>query len=361
MLLDTLADCREEADLVGVLCPDRAEAAALTEVIGQKVEVHVQTGRGLGAALREQMRAGTGTGPLALVSSDIPGLPRGSLAQAFDYLRDGSDLVLGPGFDGGYWMIAMDRFHEEPFRGIPWSTPACASVTLERARSAGLRTAQVATWLDIDTSVDLSLAVHAPPGPLGRRSARVLAGIADAVEVPPPPAARLVAGTLVEATPWRSAVRDRLDTGTGGQDDYLYLATPRAVFVVAVTRGGEVLLVRQYRHPVRDWTLEVPAGSVDDGESARAAAQRELAEETGAHGGSWRHLGTFFSSSAHLSLRSDAFLATDVEEGDPHPEPGEEVVVVRLAVSEALARARRGEMTEGQTALSLLLAAPHLE
>lgn len=163
------------------------------------------------------------------------------------------------------------------------------------------------------------------------------------------------------ASPWRSFVHDRLTGPDGRSAQYSYLAVPRAVFVVAVTRDREVLLVRQYRHPVRDWTFEVPAGAVEDGESARQAAERELAEEVGAVGGEWRHLGSFFSSSAHLSLRSDGFLVTDVDVGESHPEPDEELVIVRQPLDDALALARAGGFVEGQTALVLLLAAAHLE
>jgi rSAM/selenodomain-associated transferase 1 len=361
MLLDALDACRAEADAAGLLCPDAPQAEALAALAGPGVEVRVQRGRGLGAALREEMRLGVAGGSLAIVSSDVPGLPPGALARAFDRLDSGADLALGPALDGGYWAIAMARFHEEPFVGIPWSTPACLGVTLDRAAAAGLRAELVERWLDVDTVADLSIAVHAPPGPLGQRSATALARIGAEAEVPPPPSLSLASSELVLASPWRSLLRDRLECADGTRREYLYLAVPRAVFVVAVTPEAEVLLVRQYRHPVRDWTLEVPAGAVEDGEDPRAAAARELAEEAGARGGDWRHLGTFFSSSAHLSLRSDAYLATGVAVGPPRPDPGEEVVVVRVPVAEALRRARAGEMVEGQTALSLLLAAPHLE
>jgi ADP-ribose pyrophosphatase len=131
--------------------------------------------------------------------------------------------------------------------------------------------------------------------------------------------------------------------------------------VVGVTRAQELVLVRQYRHPVRDWTLEVPAGSVEEGESALQAAQRELFEEVGGRSSSWRHLSTFYSSSAHLSLRSDAFLAEEVELASPHPGEGESLVTVRLPIEEALARVRTGDFMEGQTALAILLAAPFLD
>jgi AhpD family alkylhydroperoxidase len=112
---------------------------------------------------------------------------------------------------------------------------------------------------------------------------------------------------------------------------------------------------------VRDWTLEVPAGSVADGETPLEAAQCELREETGGVARTWRHLSTFFPSTGHLSLRADAYLAEGVVLGEPGPEAGEDVEVVRVPVAAALERARAGGFSEGQTALALLLAAPHLE
>ena len=120
------------------------------------------------------------------------------------------------------------------------------------------------------------------------------------------------------------------------------------------------MLVRQYRHPVRDWTLEVPAGSVEEGESALEAAQRELLEEVG---------GTIVILASPLdvllleralSLRSDAFLASDVELAADRGR-GREPRRRAMPLEEALARARGGGFVEGQTALAILLAAPFLE
>ena len=156
-------------------------------------------------------------------------------------------------------------------------------------------------------------------------------------------------------------IEDRLVTHDGRYTGYTYLAVPRAAFIVPVTDAGELVLVRQYRHPVRDWTLEIPAGSVGDGETPLEAAERELAEEVGGRACEWRHLTTFYSSSAHISLRSDAFLATGVVLGRSAPDLDEDVAIVWMPVAEALARARAGCFREGQTALAILLAAPHLD
>jgi rSAM/selenodomain-associated transferase 1 len=361
LLLDTLEASRREGPDTALLHADPFEAPALARLVGPDVPLVLQEGRGLGDALRLGMARGLAGGPTALVSSDIPGLPPGSLSRAFTLLEEGScDVVLGPALDGGYWLIAMREPSDAPFHAIPWSTPAACAVTVQRCEEAGLEVATLEPWRDIDTPVDLAFVlrdVDELPAPHTVRTLRALA-LDGAVFDPPP--LQLDASRLVIGSPWRAVIEDQLAGDRGRVSTYTYLAVPRAVFVVPVTDAGEVVFVRQYRHPVRDWTLEVPAGSVEDGETPLEAAQRELAEEVGGRARDWRHLTTFYSSSAHLSLRSDAFLATGVLLGTPQPGEDEDVVTVRVPVEEALARARAGQLVEGQTALALLLAAPHL-
>jgi len=355
LLLDTLDACRAELDHVAILHADPAEAVDF-ERLAPATPLVLQDGRGLEDALGRTFERLVGDGPVAIVSSDVPGLPSGSLARTFAALDDGADVVLGPAFDGGYWLIAMAHFHPEPLREIPWSTPAVLGVTLARCRDAGLRVELLETWRDLDTVVDLAFVRRGAHLLNAARTVAVLAGL----ELTEPPSLELAESELLAGSQWRAILRDRLRGENGRETSYSYLAVPRAVFVVAVTAQDELLLVRQYRHPVRDWTLEVPAGSVHDGETPREAAARELAEETGGRAREWRHLTTFYSSSAHLSLRSDAFLATGVEVGAATPDVDEHVELVRLPLAQALERAQAGEFAEGQTALAILLAAPHL-
>jgi rSAM/selenodomain-associated transferase 1 len=356
LLLDTLAACRAEVPDTAILHADPAEATALARLAGPATQLVLQPGRGLADALRGTMARHLPAGPVAICSSDIPGLPPGSLTRAFEALERGADVALGPALDGGYWLIAMRRFHEAPFTEIPWSTPAVLAVTLQRCREAGLRVGLLEPWRDLDTMVDLAFLARAVDSLPAPRTAALLRGLS----VPEPPGLRLAESELLAGSPWRAIVRDRLEADDGRETGYAYLAVPRAVFVVAVTDDDEVLLVRQYRHPVRDWTLEVPAGSVHDGETSLEAAERELAEEAGGRARAWRHLSTFYSSSAHISLRSDAFLATGVDVGHAAPDEDEDVALVRMPLLEALERARAGGFAEGQTALALLLAASEL-
>ena len=356
LLLDTLAGCRAEAEDVALLYADPDERAALAALAGPETELVLQQGRGLRDALRLGLAERLARGPTAIVSSDIPGIPPGSIRRAFLELERGADVVLGPAEDGGYWLIAMHERNDAPFHEIPWSTPAVLSVTRVRCREAGLHLVELESWRDIDTVVDLAFVARGSEA----LAAPCTRALLERLEIPDPPAARLLRSELLASSRWRAVLADDLSVGPGRTTSYTYLATPRAAFVVPVTTAGEVLLVRQYRHPVRDWTLEVPAGSVEDGETALAAAQRELAEEVGGQSKRWRQLTTFYSSSAHLSLRSDIFLATGVEVEAARPDVDEHVEVVRLPVAEALELARSGGIQEGQTALALLLAAPYI-
>jgi uncharacterized protein len=362
LLLDTLDACRAEQPETALLCVGAEDAAELRSLVGADTHLEIQKGRGLADALRFAMAGRLPRGPTALVSSDVPGIPPGALGRASSLLEKGADVVLGPALDGGYWLIAMREFHDEVFREIPWSTPAVLGVTLRRCGSLGLTVATVQAWPDVDTTVDLALLVRdadAFQAPRTRQLVRELAVARALGDLSPAPT--LARSELLANSAWRAVLDDQLVMPGRRITGYTYLAVPRAVFVVPLTDAGELVLVRQYRHPVRDWTLEVPAGSLHDGESPLEAAERELAEEVGGRATAWLHLTTFYSSSAHLSLRSDAFLATGVTLAAPQLDEEEDVTVVRIAAGEVLELARAGELLEGQTALAVLLAAPHLE
>ena len=158
-------------------------------------------------------------------------------------------------------------------------------------------------------------------------------------------------------SPWRDVREDRLKLHTGDEITYTYLEAPAAVFVVPLTKDRQVVLIRQYRHPARDWAWEVPAGS-PDGESIEATARRKLAEEVGGSCGELIFLGSFYPSPGDASHQAHAFLALDVELGATDREPTELMEVVLLDPEEAFTRARDGRINEGQSALALLMAEP---
>lgn len=129
--------------------------------------------------------------------------------------------------------------------------------------------------------------------------------------------------------------------------------TPNAVAIVAVDAEERFVLVRQARPATGAELLELPAGLVDEGEEPLAAAQRELREETGLHGGSWRELASFWTSPGFVNELVTVFVADGLDEGEPEPDEGEKLEVVRWTLPEVEAQVR--ELIDATTLVGLLL------
>jgi ADP-ribose pyrophosphatase len=105
-----------------------------------------------------------------------------------------------------------------------------------------------------------------------------------------------------------------------------------SVVVLAVEDSQSVprvLLERQYRHAANGYLWELPAGRIDAGEKALAAAKRELIEETGYTARSWRKILDFYASPGFVAETMSVFLATDLKAGKAQPE-ADEVIHLRL-------------------------------
>jgi ADP-ribose pyrophosphatase len=129
---------------------------------------------------------------------------------------------------------------------------------------------------------------------------------------------------------------------------------PGAVVVIAVDEEDRVYLVRQYRHPIRRFLLELPAGTLEPGEEPLAAAQRELREEVGLEAGEWTNLGSFFSSPGFVNEHMHAFLARKLAETDTDPDEDEDITVVRYRLDEVVQHLEEVSDAKSLAALYLL-------
>jgi ADP-ribose pyrophosphatase len=125
------------------------------------------------------------------------------------------------------------------------------------------------------------------------------------------------------------------------------------VVIVPLDKDGNVLLVRQYRLPVRRLLLELPAGCMDPGESAEEAAQRELREETGQRAGRLERLAAFYASPGFCDELMHLFLATELEPSPLAPDSDESLEVVQMPLLEALGLVERGEICDAKTIVGL--------
>jgi 8-oxo-dGTP pyrophosphatase MutT (NUDIX family) len=144
--------------------------------------------------------------------------------------------------------------------------------------------------------------------------------------------------------------------------------TPSAVAVVPVDRGldgrWEVVLVRQYRAPIEQALLELPAGMCDvDGEPAEETAQRELVEEAGYRARVVRPLTTYHPAAGFTDHRTAILLGVGLDEveREAHGIEEQHMTVERMALDDAVAMIADGRITDGKTIVGVLMARDRLE
>ena len=127
--------------------------------------------------------------------------------------------------------------------------------------------------------------------------------------------------------------------------------------VVPVDEAGNVYLVWQFRAPIDQVLLEVPAGKLDfKGEDRLLAAKRELEEETGLTARSWTHLTDIVTTPGFSDELISLYLARDLQSGQSHPDDDEFLNLVKVPLSELVAMIARGEVTDAKTICAVLLA-----
>jgi len=131
---------------------------------------------------------------------------------------------------------------------------------------------------------------------------------------------------------------------------------PGAVAVAAITDESEILLVRQYRYPVNDITIEIPAGKLDKDELPESCAKRELAEEVGAVGGEMQLLSSFYTTPGFCDEVLHLFMATDFKISNNNPDEDEFLDIIKIKMENALIWIKEGKIKDSKTIIGILMA-----
>lgn len=145
------------------------------------------------------------------------------------------------------------------------------------------------------------------------------------------------------------AVRDTVRLPDGGTSHREFILHPGAVVVVGLLDDGQVILERQYRHPVGQVFIEFPAGKIDPGEDRLACAQRELLEETGYTAREWAHAGQMHPCIGYSDEFIDIWFARGLKRGERQLDHGEFLEVITATPQQLLDWVRDGAVTDGKT------------
>lgn len=129
---------------------------------------------------------------------------------------------------------------------------------------------------------------------------------------------------------------------------------PGASAIVAIDDERRVALVRQWRHAVGGWLLEIPAGCRNAGEDALGCARRELGEEAGLGARRWDHLGSIVTIPSFCDERIEIYLARDLYEAQGELDHDEVISAERVGLEQALAMVARGEIVDAKSIVALM-------
>lgn len=131
---------------------------------------------------------------------------------------------------------------------------------------------------------------------------------------------------------------------------------PGGVGVVAMDDEGYVYMVRQFRYPFYETTLEIPAGKLDrGGEDTRQAGIRELREETGLVADNVEYLGSFYATPGFCDEKLSIYFATGLHQGDTDPDEDEFVECEKYHIDELVEMINRGEIKDAKSVIGILM------
>ncbi len=154
--------------------------------------------------------------------------------------------------------------------------------------------------------------------------------------------------------------RDQVRLPNGHSSQREYVTHPGAVVVVPLLANGNVILERQFRYPLHQVFIELPAGKIDVGEEILITGQRELLEETGFSAAEWVKLGHQHPCIGYSNEIIHMYLARGLSAGDHQRDVDESLEVFDLPFEDCMNMIQRGEITDGKTIVALFFAEKYL-
>ncbi len=154
--------------------------------------------------------------------------------------------------------------------------------------------------------------------------------------------------------------RDTVSLPDGKHATREYVVHPGAVVVVPLLADGQVVLERQFRYPVGQVMIELPAGKLDDGEDPLLCGLRELLEETGYTAGQWAYAGKMHLAIAYSTEIIHIYFVQNLTAGERKLDDGEFLEVFTAPVQQLLDWCADGVVTDAKTLVCAVHLANHI-
>ncbi len=155
--------------------------------------------------------------------------------------------------------------------------------------------------------------------------------------------------------------RDQVRLPAGKTTSIEVVVHPGAVTMIPIDAQGRILFVRQYRHAVGQELLELPAGTLGEGENPENCAQREIREETGMSAAKLEKIGEFYLVPGYSTEYMHIYLASDLK-SEPLPGDEDEFITVEAVASSAIPDLiAQGVLRDAKSLAALFLAEPYLK
>lgn len=155
--------------------------------------------------------------------------------------------------------------------------------------------------------------------------------------------------------------RDQVRLPNGHISQREYVMHPGAVAVVPLLANGNVVLEKQFRYPLLQVFIELPAGKIDPGEDILVTGQRELLEETGYSAAEWIKLGHQYPCIGYSNEVIHMYLARGLYAGTHQRDEDESLEVFEASFADCLSMIQNGQITDGKTIVALMLAEKYLQ
>ncbi|HOY87535.1 MAG: NUDIX hydrolase [Methylotenera sp.] len=154
--------------------------------------------------------------------------------------------------------------------------------------------------------------------------------------------------------------RDQVKLPNGHTSQREYVIHPGAVVVVPILPNGNVILEKQFRYPLHQVFIELPAGKIDANETVLTTGQRELLEETGYTASEWVRLGCQHPCIGYSNEVIHMYLAQGLTAGQHRRDEDEMLEVFNVPFDECISMILSGEITDGKSIVALYFAEKYL-